>query len=93
MPATRTEPFVPLTAAATRPGETTEYRVNLVSQPGPTQSFKPLAAEASAASHDTAIHAKKNCDPRVSIQREGDQVTGIRIHCGCGQVIDLACIY
>ena len=91
MTATQTEPFVPLTAAASRPGESAEQRVNVVSQPGHTQSFQPLAAATAAAS--TAAHASKTCDPRVSIQREGDQVTGIRIHCGCGQVIDLACIY
>lgn len=93
MTTTPTEPFVPLTAAVTRPGESLEHRVNIVTQPGHTQSFKPLTAEAPAPTGDTALHNKKTCDPRVSIQREGDQVTGIRIHCGCGQVIDLACIY
>ncbi len=92
MTTTPTEPFVPLTAAATRRGDSPEYRVNVVSQAEHTQSFRPLTAEApSAASH--AALGSKNCEPRVSIQREGDQVTGIRIHCGCGQVIDLACIY
>lgn len=93
MKPTQTEPFVPLTAAATRPGEAAEYRVNVVSQPGHTQSFRPLTAEATPVSNNAAAHPNKTCEPRVSIQREGDQVTGIRIHCGCGQVIDLACIY
>lgn len=88
-----TEPFVPLTAAATRPGESAEYRVNVVSQPGGMQAFKPLTAEASSAANTASTHTGKTCDPRVSIQREGDHVTGIRVHCGCGQVIDLACIY
>lgn len=89
----QTEPFVPLTASATRPGDPGERRVNIVSQPGLMQSFKPLTAEVSNASKNPEAHANKTCDPRVSIQREGDQVTGIRIHCSCGQVIDLACIY
>ena len=92
MTTTQTEPFVPLTVAAGRPGESAEHRVNVVSQPGHTQSFKPLSAVAPPAAGDTT-HTHKTCEPRVSIQREGDQVTGIRIHCGCGQVIDLACIY
>lgn len=87
-----TEPFVPLTGAATRPGGSPEYHVNVVSQPGQMQPFKPLTAEATPASSSTAAHTK-TCEPRVSIQREEDQVTGIRIHCGCGQVIDLVCIY
>ena len=85
------QPFVPLTAAAGRRGESAEHQVNVVSQPGHTQSFKPLTTEAPTTGHTG--HGGKPCDPRVSIQREGDQVTGIRIHCGCGQVIDLACIY
>ncbi|HXG47457.1 MAG TPA: hypothetical protein VNO52_07530 [Methylomirabilota bacterium] len=29
--------------------------------------------------------------PKVMLQRTGDQVTGIRIECLCGQVIELAC--
>ena len=90
MTTTQTEPFVPLTTAAFRPGEAAGQRVHVVSQPGHTQAFKPLTTEAAAGS---AAQANKTCEPRVSIQREGDQVTGIRIHCGCGQVIDLACIY
>ncbi len=92
MTTTPTEAFVPLTAAATRRNDSPDYRVNVVSQPEHTQSFKPLTAEAASAT-GTTTHGSKFCEPRVSIQREGDHVTGIRIHCGCGQVIDLACIY
>ena len=32
-------------------------------------------------------------EPRVSLQREGERVTGIRVECACGQVIELACSY
>ncbi len=85
------QPFVPLTAASVRRGESAEQLVSVLSQPGHTQSFKPLPTAAPTTSHTG--HGTQPCDPRVSIQREGDQVTGIRIHCGCGQVIDLACIY
>jgi len=31
--------------------------------------------------------------PTVSLQKEGDRVTHIRIQCGCGEVIELACDY
>ena len=35
-----------------------------------------------------------NCSkPAVTLQRNGDQVTSIRIQCGCGQVIELNCEY
>ncbi len=86
------QPFVPLSAATLRRGESAGPPVNILSQPAHTQSFKPLTTEVPASSGRTASDGK-SCDPRVSIQREGDQVTGIRILCGCGQTIDLACIY
>jgi hypothetical protein len=31
--------------------------------------------------------------PQVTLQREGDRVTAIRIECQCGQVIELTCSY
>jgi hypothetical protein len=31
--------------------------------------------------------------PSVTLQRQGEVVTGIRVECGCGQVIELACTY
>ncbi len=31
--------------------------------------------------------------PVVTLQRNGEIVSGIRIQCGCGQVVDLACVY
>ena len=31
--------------------------------------------------------------PSVSLQRDGDRVTHIRIQCGCGQLIELECAY
>jgi hypothetical protein len=31
--------------------------------------------------------------PVVTLQRNGEVVSGIRIQCGCGQVVDLACVY
>lgn len=53
-------------------------------------AFTPLAASALAhGSGGSAAHGK----PVVTLQREGDRVTGIRIECTCGQVIELACSY
>jgi hypothetical protein len=31
--------------------------------------------------------------PAVTLEREGDRVTHIRIHCTCGQVVELECAY
>jgi len=38
-------------------------------------------------------HSQECSDPVVSVQRSGDSVISIRVQCGCGQVIDLACVY
>jgi hypothetical protein len=31
--------------------------------------------------------------PTVTLQRNGEIVSGIRVQCGCGQVIELNCVY
>jgi hypothetical protein len=36
---------------------------------------------------------KKLGEPRVTVQREGDRVTHLRIQCTCGQIMELACVY
>jgi hypothetical protein len=35
----------------------------------------------------------KPCEPRVTVQRDGNRVTHLRIQCTCGQIMDLACVY
>ncbi|HEY3861214.1 MAG TPA: hypothetical protein VGO59_04935 [Verrucomicrobiae bacterium] len=50
--------------------------------------FEPLPAGG------CAEPAAKDCGrPAVTLQRQGEVVSGIRIECGCGQVIELACAY
>ena len=85
----RTESFVPLTAAS--PGENREFRVTVIPQAGPAQPFQTLEQTASAAPEIAA--GKKNCEPRLSLQRDGERITNIRIQCSCGQTMDLACVY
>jgi hypothetical protein len=82
------EPFVPLSKAAV-PGFATagsDFRVTVVKQTENFQSFQPLG------------HAGKSgpggqCEPRVTLQRNGGSVSVIRVQCACGQVIELACVY
>ena len=88
----RTEPFVPLTAAT--PANSTsrgDFQATVVSQPAQMQKFHSIESSAAAASD--ANQRAANCEPRVTVQRDGDRVAGIRIQCSCGQVIDLACAY
>jgi hypothetical protein len=36
----------------------------------------------------------QNCPPpKVTLQKQGEVVSGIRIQCSCGQVIELSCVY
>lgn len=35
----------------------------------------------------------ERCEPRVTVERTGDKVTRIQVHCNCGQVIELSCVY
>jgi len=89
-PASVQDSFVPFDPApgpgaarsATPPG----LKVVPKSEAGP--AFSPVAT--SAAAH---IHAAGTGKPVVTLQREGERVTGIRIECVCGQIIELACSY
>jgi hypothetical protein len=53
--------------------------------------FAPLLAGASAGAGNTPLMA---CgQPKLTLQRQGDAVSVIRVECGCGQVIELKCVY
>jgi hypothetical protein len=88
----RTEPFVPLTAASPS-GENREFRVTVIPQNGAAQPFQTLEQVVSGAVEHGSLNGKKNCEPRLSLQRDGERVTNIRIQCSCGQMMDLACVY
>jgi hypothetical protein len=49
-------------------------------------AFEPLQTSPKAHSHGAG-------KPVVTLQREGERVTGIRIECACGQVLELECSY
>ena len=83
----RTDSFVPLTTAPASV-EQREFRVTVTNSSGKKpDTFQTLDTPAPNNS------PKKNCEPRVTVQREGDRVTHLRVQCSCGQVLDLACVY
>jgi hypothetical protein len=54
--------------------------------PAPNGHATPALAAQSGPAH--------HCPPaKVTLQRQGDVVTSIRIQCSCGQVIELSCVY
>lgn len=84
-----TNSFVPLTAGPA-PAAPREFKVAV--QPGQAReavfhSLEPLRSPAAATGEN------KSCEPRVTVQRDGNHVTHLRIQCTCGQIMDLACVY
>ena len=51
--------------------------------------FVPVSHPAPQAPFKSHAHG----EPTVTLEREGDRVTLIRVHCPCGNVIELACQY
>jgi hypothetical protein len=74
----------PMTAS---PGSIANLKVVPKAEAGP--AFAPLTIPGSAPAHGIAAQGK----PVVTLQRDGERVTGIRIECVCGQIIELACSY
>jgi len=89
----RNDAFVPLAPTTPRPaGERREFRATVISQSNQAQSFRPVAAAATVSVANPAAHGAHG-EPKVTLQREGNRVTGIHIQCSCGQVMELACVY
>ena len=82
-------PFDPVPSSGARtPGAFGGLKVVPIAEAGP--GFTPLATSAFAHTHAASMGTGK---PVVTLQREGERVTGIRIECVCGQIIELACSY
>jgi len=81
------EPFLPLNKNAMPGQNRADFRVSIVSDAENLRPFQPLGHAGGKAG------AGSQCEPRVTLQRDGERVSSIRIQCGCGQVIELACVY
>ena len=88
----KTESFVPLTKKATT-DESREFRVTVIPQANQKQSFQTLEPSAFKPAEAGCLNGKKHGEPHLTLQRDGDRITNIRIQCGCGQVMELACVY
>jgi hypothetical protein len=87
------ESFVPLTTA-TANADKREFQVTVIPQKENSQTTFHTLEKGSLPSVDAGIlGAKKHCEPQLSMQRDGDRITNIRIQCSCGQVMELACVY
>jgi hypothetical protein len=86
----QTDQFVPLMATAPSTGKR-DFQITVIPQKEQPQEFQSLEKTVPASGERVVF--KKNCEPHVSVQREGERITNIRIQCNCGQTIDLACLY
>ena len=70
-----------------------EFRVGVIPRDGQLRPFQSLGKTPGGPGEAMPPDGKKFCEPRISVQREGDRVTSIRVQCTCGEVMDLACLY
>ena len=89
--------FVPLVpgAAPTSAPSMSPMRLKPVSlnppifEPVTPAKLKPEAPASSVASAPQVQHGP----PKVTLEKQGDVVTHIRLECGCGQITELKCEY
>ena len=83
------EVFTPLAIpAVAQPTQGKAFRLRVLPQSSSTATaFKPLQP---APAHPAAHAANP---PTISLQRDGERVTHIRVACPCGEVFELACVY
>ena len=82
--------FVPLTAASA-PTEPRELKVAVMQNKAKEATFHSLDPLRGAA--PAAAGEPKLCEPKVTVQRDGNRITHLRVQCSCGQIMDLACVY
>jgi len=91
------ENFTPLVPSSSIPKNSTpsEFPRPGASFGSTDKPFSPLSA--SLVDRPTGNHAQHSVGlgtkPSVTLQRDGDRVTQIRIQCVCGHVIELDCLY
>ena len=70
-----------------------ETFVPLVSPTAKARESTFTSLDTKASPPATASAPEACSKPTVTLQKNGEIVSGIRVQCGCGQVIELACVY
>jgi hypothetical protein len=60
-------------------------------QPG--APFRSLATTIPSPAEPPALPCSLPAEPQVTLVRDGEKITHIKIQCRCGEVIELACAY
>ncbi len=82
--------FVPLVATPVSNGDSAPLSLRVLSQ---SQTEIKALFEPLAPAGPLKPPAKLCGPPSITLQRQGEVVSGIRIECSCGQIIELACVY
>jgi len=82
--------FVPFLAArGDGSSPLTESRTEVVAGSGAAMAFRPLSQ---ATAHPSTLPTAPG-EPTMTLEREGNRVTRIKIQCPCGNVVELLCDY
>lgn len=87
------EKFVPLCPASVASREQVDFRVTVLRDAQVAQSFNPLAKPTPSTECSTQNTPCPAHEPEITLQREGERVTGVHIQCNCGRVIELGFTY
>jgi hypothetical protein len=84
------ETFVPLSVGPSPKGTREDFRVLMAERP---ETARPLRESDPVSAGPVSGQHRTGCEPRVTLQKESNVITAIRIECSCGQIIDLKCSY
>lgn len=83
-------PFVPPTSGAETPGGKPVFRMKVLPNATPAAHSHGTIVP-SAPGTPEAPHPKTTGEPKITVERAGDQVSRIIVECPCGHVIELVC--
>lgn len=87
-------PFAP--AAAMNHSSQPRRRIEVVTDaafPTPTTPVTPAIPVPAAIPLAPAPRITPECEPKITLEREGDRITHILVQCSCGKVLTVACEY
>lgn len=79
--------FVPFSLSARAPVPAAAGQAKAAAEPQPSTPFRPLACAAPSTPPAPAAGG----EPIVTLERDGQRITRIKVQCCCGHVIELAC--
>lgn len=83
--------FIPLALAPDPGARREDFRILVAEHPEKARSLREV--NPAVANPSTPRPNSSKCEPKVSLHREAERITGIHIECSCGQIIDLKCNY